>query len=82
MVLVLDALPTLDTGLGRQRLVLTLPGLDRGFLVAADDVVARMQQLTFPPAGIEVEDPASLLGEAGVAREDPGAVLPRLDRVL
>ena len=63
LVLVLDALTTLDAGLGGQRCVLALPGLDRGLLVAADDVVAGMQQLAFPAAGVEIEDPAGLLGE-------------------
>ena len=81
-VLVLDALAALDGGGGGQRRVLAAPGLDRGLLVAADDVVAGMQQLAFPAAGVEVKDAAGLGGEVGVAREDPGAVLPRLDRVL
>jgi hypothetical protein len=77
VVLVLDALAAFDTGLGGQRGVFALAGLDRGFFVAADDVVAGMQQLAFPAAGVEVEDRAGLLSEVGVAREDPGAVLPR-----
>ena len=59
-VLVLDALPALDAAGGGQRRVLALPGLDRGFLVAADDVVAGMQQLAFPAAAVEVEDAAGL----------------------
>jgi hypothetical protein len=78
----LDALPALDGGRGGQRGVLAVPRLDRGLLVAADDVVAGMQQLAFPAAGVQVEDAAGVGGEVGVAREDPGAVLPRLDRVL
>ncbi|MDQ6778691.1 MAG: hypothetical protein M3071_21265 [Actinomycetota bacterium] len=82
LVLVLDALTTRDAGLGRQRCVPAVPVLDRGFLVAADDVVTGMQQLAFPAAGVEIEDPGGFGGELGVAREDPGAVLPRLDRVL
>ena len=82
LVFVLDALTTLDAGLGGQRCVLAGSGLDRGFLVAAHDVIAGLQQFAFPSAGVEVEVPAGLLGEVGVAREDPGAVLPRLDRIL
>ena len=42
-VLVLDALPALDAGGGWQCRVLAVPGLDRGLLIAADDVVAGMQ---------------------------------------
>ena len=38
-------------------------GLHRGLLVAADDVVAGVQQLAFPTAGVEVKDAACLLGE-------------------
>ena len=34
-----------------------------------------------PASLVEVEDPAGLLAEARVAREDPGAVVPRADRV-
>ena len=45
VVLVLDALSALDAGRGGQRRVFALAGLDRGFLVAADDVVAGVQQL-------------------------------------
>jgi len=49
-VLVLDALAALERGGGGQRWVLAVPGLDRGLLVAADDVVAGVQQLAFPTA--------------------------------
>lgn len=42
LVLVLDALPALGTGLGGQRRMLARPGLDRGLLIAADHVVAGM----------------------------------------
>jgi hypothetical protein len=82
LVLVLDALPALDALRGRERGVLARSRLDRGLLIATDDVVARMQQLALPAAGVQIEDPAGLLRERGVAGEDPGAVLPWLDRVL
>jgi len=59
-----------------------LAGLDRGFLIGADDVVAGMQAFALPGAGVEVEDRPGAVCEQRVAREDPGAVLPRLDRVL
>ena len=80
LVLVLDLLGL--AGSGGQRWVLARSGLYRGFLVGADDVVARMQPLALPAALLEVEHSACLLGEAWVAREDPGAVLPGFDRVL
>src|SRR6266511_185475 len=70
LVLVLDLLRL--AGSGGQRRLLARSGLDRGLLVGADDVVARMQQLAFPAALVEVEHAAGLL-EPRVAREDPGA---------
>jgi site-specific DNA recombinase len=51
-------------------------------LVGAHDEIAGLKQLSFPAALVEIEDPAGLLGELGVAREDPRAVVPRADRVL
>jgi len=57
-----------------------MAGLDGGLLVGADHVVAGMQAFALPDA--EVKDRSGLLGEQRVAREDPGATLPRLDRVL
>jgi hypothetical protein len=69
-------------GLGGQRLGLAAPGLDGWFLVGADDVVAGVQALALPEARVQVEDRAGALGEARVAREDPGAMPPGLDRVL
>src|SRR6266700_1502376 len=69
-------------GRGSERGGDPLARLDGGLLVGADDVVAGVQQLAFPAALVEVEDRAGPVGEARVAREDPGAVLPGLDRVL
>jgi hypothetical protein len=57
-------------------------GLDGGLLVGAEDVLVVAEQLAGEPALVEVEDDAGLGGEVGVAGKDPGAVLPRLDRVL
>jgi len=59
-----------------------MAGLDGWLLVGADHVVAGMQALALPDAGVEVKDRSGLLGGQRVAREDPGAMLPRLDRVL
>jgi hypothetical protein len=79
---VLDVLSSFDGARGGQRGVLASSSLDGRLLIAADDVVAGMQQLPFPAPGIQVEDPAGLLSELWVPREDPRAVLPRLDRIL
>jgi hypothetical protein len=79
-VLVLD--PLARVARGGQRWRLAPPGLDRGFLVGADDEVARLEQLPLPATLVEVEDRAGLGGEVGVAREDPRAIAPRPDRVL
>jgi hypothetical protein len=79
---VLDALAALDAGGGGQRGVLAMAGLDGRLLIGADDVVAGVQQLAVPAAAVEVQDAAGLGGEVGIAREDPRAVLPALDRVL
>jgi hypothetical protein len=80
LVLVLDLLAA--AGRGGQRLVLAGSGLDRGLLVGADHEVAGLEQPPLPAALIEVEDPACLAGEVGVAGKDPRAVAPRADRVL
>ena len=48
-----------------------------GFSSAAHDEVAGVEQLAFPAAVVEVEDRPGLLCEVRVAREDPGAVVPR-----
>jgi hypothetical protein len=78
-VLVLDHLAAATPG--GQRLLDPLACLDRGLLVGADHVIAGVQTLAPPAAGVQVEDRAGALGEARVAREDPRAVLPGLDRV-
>jgi hypothetical protein len=56
-------------------------GLDRGLLIGAHDVVAGVQALALPEALVEIEDRSGALGETLIAREDPGALLPGLDRV-
>jgi hypothetical protein len=50
VVLVLDTLAAFDDRLGGQRGVRARPGLDRGLLIAAHDVVAGMQEFAFPAA--------------------------------
>jgi len=41
-----------------------------------------MQELALEAALVEVEHPPGLPHEVGIGRKDPGAVLPRLERVL
>lgn len=66
----------------RQSRVDSDSGLDAGFLVGADDEVIRAKGLALPLLGVEVEHPARLGREFGVAGEDPGSVLPRADGVF
>lgn len=56
--------------------------LQLSLLIGADHVLVWAQALALERAGIQIQHPAGLLGKVGVAREDPGAGLPRLDRVL
>jgi hypothetical protein len=67
---------------GRQRGVLSDSGLNAGFLVGAEHEVLLSQRLALPLPGIEVEDAAGLLRKAGIAGEDPSAVLPGPDGVF
>jgi hypothetical protein len=56
--------------------------LQLGLLVGADHELARMQPPALEAAGVEVEHPAGPGLEVGVAREDPRALLPRLERAV
>jgi hypothetical protein len=67
---------------GRHRRVAAPERLQLGLLVRADDKVARMQQLALKAARIEVEHAAGLELEVRVARKDPRALLPRLQRSI
>ncbi len=53
-----------------------------GLLVGADHIGVRLQLLALEDPVVQVQDHSGLGGKVGVAGEDPGAVLPRLDRVL
>jgi hypothetical protein len=57
-------------------------GLDAGLLVAGDDVLVIAERFAVERAGVEVEHAAGFGGEVRVADEDPGLVLPGLDRVV
>jgi hypothetical protein len=56
--------------------------LNTGLLVGADDVLALTEPLALEDPVVQVQDHPGLGGEVGIAGKDPGAVLPRLDRVL
>ncbi len=60
----------------------TKQGLELALLISGDDVVPGVQAPALPAALIEVENPAGLLREVGIAREYRGAPRPRPDRVL
>ncbi len=66
----------------RQRRVTTDAGLDARLLVGADDELVALERPAVPLAGVQVEHAGRLALEVGVAREDPAAVGPGLDRVL
>ncbi len=52
-----------------------------GWTFGADEAVARCQWCALPPAGVQVQDAAGLLGEARVAGIEPMLVLPGLERI-
>ena len=62
--------------------VLPAPGLDAGFFVCRNHELIVFQSISFPCAGIQVEDPASFVGEMGIAWEDPATVVPGSNRIL
>jgi hypothetical protein len=80
VVLVLD--PHDPGPAGWQGRVAAAARLDGGLLIRRDDVLARAQPLALEHPGVQVQHPGGLGGEVGVAGEDPGAMLPRLDGIL
>src|SRR5262249_36582674 len=58
------------------------PSLDRRLLVGGDHEVVSAQRLPLKFAAVQIEDAACLGREVRVARKDPAAVGPGLDRVL
>jgi hypothetical protein len=80
LVLMLDA-PPAPRRRPRARMDLS-PGLDRGFRVGADHHVAGLQQFAIPAGRVEVQDRAGLGHEMRIARKDPRALMPGLDRIL
>jgi hypothetical protein len=65
-------------GPGRRRLISTPERLELGLLIGADDEVAGVQEPAVAPARVKIEHDRGLSGKRRVAREDPRALLPRL----
>jgi hypothetical protein len=82
MALILELVEATASRAGRDRVMSTKQGLELALLISGDDVVPGVQAPALPEALIEVENPAGLLREVGIAREYPGAPRPRPDRVL
>jgi hypothetical protein len=66
---------------GRQGGVAAAACLDRGLLIGGDHVFAVAERAAVEDPRVEVQDPGGLGGEVRVADEQPGPVLPGLDRV-
>ena len=64
-----------------QAWVAAAQGLQLRLLVGTDHVVVGAERLTVPATVVQVQHGAGLGAEVGVAGEDPGPVLPGLDRV-
>ena len=58
------------------------PGLDAGFLIDAEHVIARPQRCAFPTTSIQINDAAGLAGKVRVARKHRTAMAPRPQGVL
>lgn len=80
LVLMLD--PHRATGLANPSRVLAAPGLDTGLLVRRDHEFIVLQGVTAPTALIQIQNAARFRGKIGVAREDPGSMLPGTDGVF
>jgi hypothetical protein len=79
---VVELEPGCASGSGRQRSVAAAEGLQLRLLIGADHVLVGSQSATLEAALVEVEHRAGLPGEAGIAREDPAALLPRLQGIV
>jgi hypothetical protein len=64
-----------------QRGTAATTGLDGGLLIRGDDVLVFAERGTVENTGVQIQDSLSGGAEVRVAEEDPGAVLPGLERV-
>ena len=80
LVLMLD--PHRATGLANPSRMLAAPGLDTGLLVRRDHELVVLQSLAVPATLIQIQDAARFSSKIGVAREDPGSMLPGTDGVF
>jgi hypothetical protein len=74
-VLVLDASGAARSW--RECLLFAASGLNAALLVGGNNIVIRTQRGAFPNAFVKIEDRTGFIGEVGIAREDPGSMLPR-----
>jgi hypothetical protein len=80
LVLMFDTHRTL--GGSGQRRMFAATGLNAGLLVSRNDKFIAFEGLPFPGTLIQIQDPGGFDGEAGVAGEDPTAVVPGANGVL
>src|SRR5262249_31574775 len=66
----------------RQRGMTADAGLNTGLLVGTEDIVLGAKALALPLASIEVQNQASLLSKARIARKDPILVPPGFESIL
>jgi hypothetical protein len=60
----------------------TAARLDTGLLVRGDDAVSLAQRFSFPFSLVQVQHSTGFALESRIAREDPGSMRPRTDRIL
>ena len=60
----------------------SLADLQARLLIGGEDEIPLLEGFVFPPAVVQIQDSAGLVGEIGIAREDPAPVAPRSNRVL
>ncbi len=68
--------------LWRQRRMATLPNLDAGLLVRAQDAIRRSQREAVPDPFVKIENPSGLGKEGGVAGKNPSAETPGSEGIL
>ena len=78
-VLVLDASGT--PGSWRECRLFAPSGLNAGLFVGGNNIVIRTQRGAFPNTFVKIEDRPGFIGEVGIAREDPGSMLPRAEGI-